>query len=205
MGSSPPSRPGSAVGFDSPGTPLHVRKTRRSFGAATDEAGGYYPAGRRPALRPKTPGAGIATVAAAPGQERTPPSENSTRSRSRSSSRLSWGEEDSPMLGLAGPTSRPVEMSEESRAWVESVKEKVRLASGEFKVPSSSAGSSAAAAAAGVGPEGRGLFGEMGRVGGTKRLFRKKGHRESQGHSVLGSEMGLWCLSGGGVGCLGEA
>jgi hypothetical protein len=63
------------------------------------------------------------------------------------------------MLGLAGPKSKPVEMSEESRAWVESVKEKVRLASGERK-PSGGASD----------PK---RFGDMGKVGSTKRLFRK--------------------------------
>ncbi|EEY17988.1 conserved hypothetical protein [Verticillium alfalfae VaMs.102] len=46
-------------------------------------------------------------------------------------------------------------MSEESKAWVESVKQKVRIASGERK------------------PAEDGRFGDMGRVGGTKRLFRK--------------------------------
>lgn len=80
------------------------------------------------------------------------------------------------MLGLAGPKSRHVEMSEENRAWVVSVTEKVRLASGEVKPPG--------AAERGVsrdreGPSREGRresakgFGDMGQVGGTKRLFRK--------------------------------
>lgn len=151
-GSSPPSRPASAL--ESPMTPLHVRKTRRSFGAEEKRPG------------PRTPGP--------PGTEVTPPSGHS--SRSRSSSRVSWAEEDSPMLGLAGPKSRHVEMSEENRAWVVSVTEKVRLASGEVKPPG--------AAERGVsrdreGPSREGRresakgFGDMGQVGGTKRLFRK--------------------------------
>ncbi|CAI4210378.1 unnamed protein product [Parascedosporium putredinis] len=134
IGSSPPSRPASAMEY-SPLTPLHVKKTRKSFGAASDTAASVA---RRPPL-PHTP---LPAAISGP------------------SSRLSWGEADSPMLGLAGPTSRPVEMSDESRAWVESVKEKVRIASGERK--------------ASAGLEGREkLFGEMGKVGGTKRLFRK--------------------------------
>ncbi|KAL2111304.1 hypothetical protein VUR80DRAFT_10309 [Thermomyces stellatus] len=156
--STPPSRPASAL--DSPMTPLHVRKTRKSFGA--DDS-------RRP---PRTP---IPTSL-----ERTPPSNSSTQSRS--SSRLSWAEDESPMLGLAGPKSKPVEMSEESRAWVASVKEKVRLASGERKVSGtgSEVGGRDGRESVGrdrgresVGAKDREAFGELGKVGGTTRLFRK--------------------------------
>ncbi|SPO00977.1 uncharacterized protein DNG_03725 [Cephalotrichum gorgonifer] len=161
--SSPPSRPPSrsASALDSPMTPLNVRKTRRSFGA--DDSS------RRPAVAPRTP---------LPTQEETPaapPSNDSTRSRS--SSRLSWGEDDSPMLGLAGPKSKPVEMSQENRAWVASVKEKVRLASGDLKA-SNNLRSTSTSTRAGTPvtradtPEAR-EFGEMGKVGATKRLFRK--------------------------------
>ncbi|OTB07824.1 hypothetical protein M426DRAFT_53158 [Hypoxylon sp. CI-4A] len=136
VGSSPSSRPGSAM--DSPVTPLFVRKTRKSLG---EESAPRFP---------KTP------FAYKPESE-TPPSEHSLRSRA-SSSRLDWDEEDSA-LGLAGPKGKKVDMSDESRAWVESVKEKVRIASGERVAP----------------PEQRldTKFGEIGRVGGTKRLFRK--------------------------------
>ena len=148
---SPPSRPQSALDF-SPITPLNVKKTRKSFGASTTDSGGNNSTGKAPA--PKTPANPVTTAAPT---ENTPSSGASTRSRS--SSRLSWGEDDSPMLGLAGPKSKPVEMSEESRAWVESVKEKVRLASGERK-PSGSAADPT-------------KFGEIGKAGSTKRLFRK--------------------------------
>ncbi|OLN82122.1 hypothetical protein CCHL11_07682 [Colletotrichum chlorophyti] len=134
--SSPPSRPASALDM-SPMTPLNVRKGRKSFGAGDLSSG--------PMLLPKTP-----AVPPIP-DKFTPSSEDSNRSRS--SSHISWEEEESSFLGLAGPTGRKVEMSEESRAWVESVKEKVRLASGEVRKT----------------PE----FGDMGKVGGTKRLFRK--------------------------------
>jgi hypothetical protein len=146
--SSPPSRPASALEF-APMTPLNVQKSRRSFGAGDELRSSTT---SRPALQPKTP-------AAAEGSNQTnnntPSSDASTRSRS--SSRVSWGEDESSVLGLAGPTGRKVEMSEESRAWVESVKEKVRLASGERKVSE--------------GLDAR--FGEINKVGGTKRLFRK--------------------------------
>lgn len=144
ISSSPPHRPASASAArrsSSPVTPLKVRKKRTSAGAANIEA---------PKLRPKTPaGSSLST-------ELPPSSEESTRSRP--SSRLSWVEDDSSFLGLAGPTGKRVEMSEENKAWVESVKEKVRLASGERKVSL---------------PEDRKRFGELGKVGGTKRLFLK--------------------------------
>jgi hypothetical protein len=108
-----------------------------------------------------------------PGNEPSPGDEGSFSEvfqRSRSNS-YSWKDDDSSFLGLAGPTSKKVEMSEENKAWVASVKEKVRLASGERRIPSSSS-----------------QFGELGKVGGTKRVFLKsedrrdsKGARESRG------------------------
>jgi hypothetical protein len=139
--SSPPSRPGSSLEI-TPSTPLNVRKTRRSIGASGSEA---------PQLQPKTP------VGAARQLDNIPSSEGSVRSRS--SSRLSWVEDDSSFLGLAGPSGKRVEMSEENKAWVESIKEKVRLVSGEHRT-------------SGTAEELKRL-GEMDRVGGTKRLFRK--------------------------------
>lgn len=159
--SSPPSRPGSAL--ESPMTPLAVRKTRRSIGAAGSEA---------PRLRANTP--------ALP--ERIPdelePSSEERDVRSRSSSRLSWVEEDSSFLGLAGPSGKKVEMSEENKAWVESVKEKVRLVSGERRVSSQQ-----------QEDYNKNKFGELGKVGGTKRLFRKtesqQGHRDPKKKGVI--------------------
>ncbi|KAK3378431.1 hypothetical protein B0H63DRAFT_247156 [Podospora didyma] len=141
--STPPSRPASAQDASSPVTPLHVRKSRRSV--AGDDATGA-------SVQPKTP---LASVS----QADSPSSEVSTRSRS--SSRLSWAEEDSS-LGMAGPRAKQITMSEESKAWVQSVKEKVRIASGERKVSSSEP------------PLLDGKFGEIGKVGATKRLFRRQ-------------------------------
>ncbi|KAM0435234.1 hypothetical protein ACHAPT_003324 [Fusarium lateritium] len=146
IGSSPASRPHSALEL-SPMSPLTVRKTRRSVGAMSSEV---------PRLHPRTP-------AAAPAQGDEGPSSGESN-RSRSSSRLSWGEDESSFLGLAGPSGKKVEMSEENKAWVESVKEKVRIASGERKISSNS------------------QFGELGKVGGTKRLFkRSEDRRDSRG------------------------
>lgn len=139
-GSSPP-RPASAAAESSPIMPLNVRKTRRSMGTANGEA---------PRLRPKTP--------AGPSRATDNPPSSEESARSRSSSRLSWVEDDSSFLGLAGPTGKKIEMSEENKAWVESVKEKVRLVSGERRAS---------------GTEDRNRLGDLGRVGGTKRLFRK--------------------------------
>lgn len=151
MESSPPDRPASAAAVlseHSPVTPLNIRKTRRSIGAANSEL---------PRLRPKTP-----AIATQPAD--TPSSSESTRSRP--GSRLSWLEDDSSFLGLAGPTGKKVEMSEENKAWVESVKEKVRQVSVERRIPP---------------PEERNRFGDLGRVGGTKRLFRKAAENGVQG------------------------
>lgn len=145
---SPPSRPGSAADT----SPIFVKKTRKTS-AGEDLLG--------PRL-PRTPLAYGATRAS------EPPSSGSasgSTGRSRSSSRLSWAEEDSS-LGMAGPRSSRKEIPQESLEWVESVKEKVRAASGGSDMARS-------AAAATAGEQGSGKFGELGRVGGTKRLFRK--------------------------------
>ncbi|KAK0728133.1 hypothetical protein B0T26DRAFT_637703 [Lasiosphaeria miniovina] len=140
--STPPSRPASAQDLHSPVTPLNVRKSRRPAG--DDAAGGG-------STQPKTPLTSV-SQADSPSSGESP--------RSRSSSRLSWAEEESS-LGMAGPRAKQIEMSEESKAWVESVKEKVRIASGERKAPEPSSIDS--------------KFGEIGKVGATKRLFRRQG------------------------------
>ncbi|KIH89160.1 gas2 domain containing protein [Sporothrix brasiliensis 5110] len=151
VGSSPPSRPGSALDSPAAMAPLNIRKTRRatptsmgdeSIASIKNESG-------VPTRNPRTPLASMSKPSNA-----TPPSDAS--SRSRSSSRLSWTEEDSS-LGMSGPRAKNIEMSEESKAWVESVKERVRIASGERR----------------ISDQLEGKFGEIGKVGGTKRLFRK--------------------------------
>jgi len=75
----------------------------------------------------------------------TPVSDTSVRP----SSRLSWTEEDSPSLGLAGPKVKKVGISPKKQAWVEEMLKQAR------------GGSSGAA------------IGEIGKVGGTKRVFFK--------------------------------
>lgn len=150
--STPPVRPASAQDAYSPTTPLHVRKIRRS--AAAEEMAAALGSGGHGL--PKTP---LALMT----KPDTPDSGDS--GPSRSSSRLSWAEEDSS-LGMAGPKAKHAELSEESKLWVESVKEKVRLVSGERKASSSSMASQAVK---------EGQFGEMGKVGATKRLYRRQG------------------------------
>ncbi|PTB74357.1 hypothetical protein M440DRAFT_1381165 [Trichoderma longibrachiatum ATCC 18648] len=130
---SPPSRPPSAADDRSSASPLGARKPRRSS--------------VNNSLRPKTP---VTQGQAAAG---TPPSEGSAISRPNS--RLSWVEDESSFLGLAGPKAKKIEMSEESKAWVESVKEKVRMASGPDRKSNDK------------------KFGEIGKAGGTKRVFRR--------------------------------
>ncbi|OAA60484.1 gas2 domain containing protein [Niveomyces insectorum RCEF 264] len=174
VGSSPPSRPGSALDY-SPGitaamAPLNVRKTRKvatgdeaatasSSTAATASASfssfsSSFSTSGNQNQNPRTPLAAV--VAAKSSTDNTPSSGSGASTRSRSSSRLSWTEEDST-LGMSGPRAKNIEMSEESKAWVESVKERVRIASGERK----------------VSDQLEGKFGEIGKVGGTKRLFRR--------------------------------
>lgn len=141
-GSSPPSRPASALGSPmsmSP-APLTVAKTRKAAVENSDKNT------RSPMATAATPATKVSDT----------PSSVASTTRSRSSSWVSWVEEDSS-LGMSGPRAKNIEMSEESKAWVESVKEKVRIASGELK----------------VAEQADGKFGEMGKAGGTKRIFRK--------------------------------
>ncbi|KAI0534612.1 hypothetical protein GGR58DRAFT_515980 [Xylaria digitata] len=157
-GSSPISRPGSA--HDSPMTPLTVRKTRRNPG----EEG--------VSKVPRTP---LANTSLSPENANTPASEASVRSRA--SSHIDWDEEDSS-LGLAGPkAAKRREISDESRAWIESVKQKVRLASGERIANSASSEHLRSLQPSQMRGQQKKIpderFGEIGKVGSTKRLFRK--------------------------------
>ncbi|KAF2971167.1 hypothetical protein GQX73_g2360 [Xylaria multiplex] len=156
--SSPISRPGSA--HDSPMTPLTVRKTRRNPG----EEG-----------LPRAPRTPLANTPLSPENANTPASEASVRSRA--SSHIDWDEEDSS-LGLAGPKApKRREISDESRAWIESVKQKVRLASGERIANSASSEHLRSLQPSQMRGQQKKIpderFGEMGKVGSTKRLFRK--------------------------------
>jgi hypothetical protein len=157
-GSSPASRPGSAL--DSPLTPLTIRKTRKG------------PSEEGAPRVPKTP---LAKTSNLQEDADTPASETSVRSQA--SSHVDWDEEDSS-LGLAGPkAARRREISDESRAWIESVKQKVRLVSGERIATAISSEhlrppqSSQARGQQKKLPDDK--FGDMGKVGSTKRLFRK--------------------------------
>ncbi|KAI0977150.1 hypothetical protein F4678DRAFT_468392 [Xylaria arbuscula] len=158
VGSSPNSRPSSALG--SPMTPLHVRKTRKNLG----EEG---------VLKvPRTP---LAEGAQLQENAGTPASEASVRSRT--SSHVDWDEEDSS-LGLAGPkAAKHREINDESRAWIESVKRNVRLASGERIATSASSEQLRSLQPSQMRGQQKKIpddrFGEMGKVGSTKRLFRK--------------------------------
>ena len=148
VGSSPSNRPASAM--DTPMTPLRVRKARKSLGEES-------------ARVPRTP----LPFAKRP-SDVTPNSDASARSRA--SSKADWNEESSS-LGLAGPKPKKVDVSEQDMAWIKSVEEKVRIVSN-----GGGNGNVAGVSVAGersTPPDYGGKFGEMGKVGGTKRLFRK--------------------------------
>ncbi|KAI1262488.1 hypothetical protein F5Y18DRAFT_418892 [Xylariaceae sp. FL1019] len=159
IGSSPASRPGSAL--DSPISPLTVRKTRKSL---SEEGASYFP--KTPLLRTN-----LEDSADTPGSQASALSRGSTHT-------VDWDEEDSS-LGLAGPkANKRREISDESKAWVESMKEKVRLVSGE-RVHSQI--STEQLRPLSQSPQRGPLkkkpdteaFGNMGKVGSTKRLFKK--------------------------------
>lgn len=157
-GSSPGSRPGSA--HESPMTPLTVRKTRKIPGEE---------------VLPKMPKTPLAKTSAWSENANTPASDASVRSQV--SSQVNWDEEDSS-LGLAGPkAAKRREISDESRAWIESVKQKVRMASGERITTSASSEQLRLPLFSQTQGQPKKMpdekFGDMGKIGSTKRLFRK--------------------------------
>ena len=83
-----------------------------------------------------------------------PRSRESSPGSVRPSSRQSWTEDD-PSLGLAGPRTKKVEISPRKQAWVNDMVDQARNASAEKK------------------KVGEGDFGDLGKVGGTKRVFMK--------------------------------
>ncbi|KAL8918688.1 MAG: hypothetical protein Q9172_005317 [Xanthocarpia lactea] len=75
---------------------------------------------------------------------------------STASSKNSWTGDESPSLGLAGQKSRKAAVSPNKQAWVDTMIEKARNGSSEQKKGA------------------RDGFGDMGIIGGTKRLFMRK-------------------------------
>ncbi|KAK7967771.1 uncharacterized protein PG986_002048 [Apiospora aurea] len=103
-------------------------------------------------LQPQTPMSAMTKDAATP--------ESGASGRSVSST-----EADNSVLGLSGPKPKKADrLSDESRAWVEDVTSKVRSASGDQRNLTSA-----------DSHERKGKFGELGKVGGTKRVYRKPG------------------------------
>jgi hypothetical protein len=148
--SSPAPRPASVLERERPISSLNINKTRRSIG--TTDPNPLTRTNMMSDMRsPSTP---------LPSLNRRSLGESPlSEASARSSSRLSWTEDDSS-LGLAGPRGKKKSISERDQEWVESMKEKVRLASAEKEKKEKER-------------ERKTSFGEMDRVGGTKRLFRR--------------------------------
>ncbi len=100
---------------------------------------------------------GVSDLRSGLGDVPSPPDDVRPDSRdSNASSRRSWVGDESPSLGLAGPKSRKTTVSPNKQAWVNTMMEKARNGSNEKKKPS------------------RNAFGDLGIMGGTKRLFMRK-------------------------------
>lgn len=144
-----------------PSSPLTNQSTPRSRPGST---AGSRPASR-PGSRPASPTSStrqsfanrLARQQTSPAtfdSPRTPQSDPSLRN----SPRMSWAatDEASPSLGLAGPTTKNVDISPEGQAWVDELTEQARQSG-----PEKASGSGSA-------------IGDLGKVGGTKRVFFKK-------------------------------
>lgn len=99
---------------------------------------------------------GTATLPSSPGELPDYFNDRPISRDSNASSRRSWMGDESPSLGLAGPKSRKATVSPNKQAWVDTMVEKARSGSGEKKKGTQNA------------------FGDLGIMGGTKRLFMKK-------------------------------
>jgi hypothetical protein len=160
---SPVPRPNSVLErpVDRPGSGLNIRKTRKSVGESESRGNDI----RSPST--PLPNVNRLSYETPPSAADSEASSTSTGPSFRSSSRLSWTDEDSS-LGLAGPKSKKVVISEKDQEWVESMKEKVRQASAEKERRNRERESMKES-------QRKTSFGEMDKVGGTKRLFRKSG------------------------------
>lgn len=154
----PPSRRSNQDRQSPPDTPLNVRKTRKPAEANEENAGTAKATPKNPFIP-----AGKATAASSPRPPSVTARSRSISTRSRSSSRLSHRGDEEMVLGLAGPRTKNIEMSEEDKAWVEDMKAKVQSASNMSRKVSDSPAIA------------DGKFGDMGKVGGTKRVFKRQG------------------------------
>ncbi|RKF74633.1 hypothetical protein GcM1_238054 [Golovinomyces cichoracearum] len=170
--SSPLQRPQSVIG-EMQRNNLRVQKTRRSTGATSAECLLKQSRAGSNSRCPSTPLPVIKHI-----NYDTPPSASSSSGTvasvsaagtSEKSSRMSWTEEDFN-LGLAGPRSKKSFISDRDQEWVESMQEKVRLASAEKdKRNRGRAGKLDKQRTRGLSLDG------MERVGSTIRLFRRDG------------------------------
>jgi hypothetical protein len=155
-----PPRPNSVLERERPMSSLFIRKTRKSVGEQSESSTSVLNLSQSPSTPASPPRSTITNSNSNSRNYDTPPGQ-------RSVSRLSWTEEES-VLGLAGPKSKPKLISERDQEWVESMKEKVRLASVEKeKIQQKREGGKDGKM------DGRKSFGELEKVGGTKRLFKK--------------------------------
>lgn len=159
---SPLQRPQTSLSRGRPSSSLDVRKTRKSFGEKSERA--PFTSRLSDYRSPSTPVPAINHAA-----YDTPSSvatSSDTPSSMRSSSRMSWNEEDAS-LGLAGPKGKKVQISERDQEWVDNMTEKVKLASAEKEKEKERKIKEFKAR------DRKTSLGEMDKVGGTKRLFRK--------------------------------
>jgi hypothetical protein len=140
-----------------------------------------------PVTTPSKPsGVGISKDEAPPPMPKlvstTPGIAEETADPSSASSRLSWSGNE---VGLAGPKARKLDLSGEKLEWIEGMMKQARTVSGNFITPHpmpSERGESASdfrpGSGAGTRPAVGGRksdFGDLGKVGNTKRVFMKGG------------------------------
>jgi hypothetical protein len=180
----------------SPNRPESVMSTKRDRRVSADVYGGS------PNITPiKSTGVGGTTDEAPPPQPNfatTPAGSNEASSPSTGSSRVSWKGNE---VGLAGPTSKKLDLSEQKMEWVEGMMKQARSVSGQLLPQNSNSNirgdsrtesrgesrseSRTAARKSHLKPQldprasqpdlRKPDFGDLGKVGGTKRIFMRGG------------------------------
>ena len=161
-----------------PPPPNGVRETGSSP-PAPSSSGGLFGLRklRRAVTRPKTPDPKAAAAARAAGPDDSP--RGTVAPHAAAAATTDDGAEGSPAppvpLGLAGPTGRALPMSPGKRAWVNGVLSQARAVSGGGGAGGSAEKKRAASGVGGGGGGGGGggELGELGTVGGTRRVFLK--------------------------------
>ncbi|KAK3215016.1 hypothetical protein GRF29_19g1906659 [Pseudopithomyces chartarum] len=161
----------------SPNRPDSVASRRDRRVSGSTQAPSPLTTPNRPATR-----SGLSTVDPPPPMPNFSPTPNSSNENSEApssdSSRRSWRGDE---VGLAGPTSKKIDLSNDRREWVEGMMKQARSVSGNLLSQTGAThtqgerGESRSESRTSIRGKKSYEFGDLGKVGGTKRLYMRNG------------------------------